>query len=348
MICQKERREGVESQVRMGETSVRFLSRKGWVGKAIELRGMIEQEEADLIHTTIFESDLVGRFAACGMGIPVLTSLVNDSYSRLRLRDPNVNRLKLWGASTLDGWTSRHLTTHFHAITRAVKEAAIERLRIPSEKITVIERGRDPMRLGEMSIERRHAARRGLGLKEDSEVLLNVARQEYQKNQALLLHAAADLALQRPSLKVLIAGRRGNATQDLEREIGRLSLAGRVELLGHREDVPELLAAADLFVFPSLYEGLGGALIEAMGMGLPIVATRIPAISEVVEEGENALLVDPESPNGLAAAITILLSDPEMRRRFGRRSREIFLDRFTLDKSIRRMTELYQNLVGTA
>jgi glycosyltransferase involved in cell wall biosynthesis len=132
---------------------------------------------------------------------------------------------------------------------------------------------------------------------------------------------------------------------ELQRALDQLGIDERVKFLGHREDVPEILAAGDVFVFPSLYEGLGGSLIEAMALGLPIVASDIPAVREVVEENRNALLVSPASPEDLALSIARILEDHELARRFGQRSVEIFHERFTLDKSATRMIQLYSWMV---
>ena len=107
------------------------------------------------------------------------------------------------------------------------------------------------------------------------------------------------------------------------------------------------MAAADLFVFPSLYEGLGCALIEAMALRLPIVASDIPVLHEVVEKGQNALLVQPASPVKLARAIETLLNDEDRTSEFGRRSREIFEERFTLEQSTQRMIELYHKIAAS-
>lgn len=184
-----------------------------------------------------------------------------------------------------------------------------------------------------------------LGLADDEEVLVSVGRQEFQKGQRHLLEAFARIARQRPRAKLLLVGRSGNASADLARLRTELGLENRACFLGHRDDVPEVLAGADLFVFPSLYEGQGGALVEAMALGLPIVATRIPSTREVVEEEENALLVPIESPGQLASAIDHLLEDPVRRTAFGERSMVIFHERFTLQRSAERMIELYRSLV---
>jgi glycosyltransferase involved in cell wall biosynthesis len=117
-------------------------------------------------------------------------------------------------------------------------------------------------------------------------------------------------------------------------------------LLGHRDDIPEILAAADLFVFPSLYEGLPGAVMEAMALGLPVVASDIAPIQEVVEQGRNALLVPPESSASLATAIERLLGDTQTAAAFGQRSRAIFEERFTLDQCMARRVALYYAILS--
>jgi glycosyltransferase involved in cell wall biosynthesis len=145
---------------------------------------------------------------------------------------------------------------------------------------------------------------------------------------------------------LLVAGSPGRHAALLQHIRQSRGLNERVRLLGHRDDVPDLLAAADLFVFPSLYEGAAGALLEAMAAGLPIVASRIPPIESAVEHGKNALLVERASVAPLAKAISDLLADEELARRFGRRSREIFEDRFTLERSAARMVEFYRRLAA--
>jgi glycosyltransferase involved in cell wall biosynthesis len=145
---------------------------------------------------------------------------------------------------------------------------------------------------------------------------------------------------------VIVAGRRGNASADVEALRRSLDLGDQVWFMGHRDDVPNLLAAADLFVFPSLYEGFGGALIEAMALGLPIVASDVPAIREVVEEGRNALLVSRGDPRALAGAIAALLDQADQREAFGRASRRRFEERFTLESVVPQMVELYRSVAA--
>lgn len=339
------RTEGVEREIEERGVDVRVLP-AGHLARVRALRRLIAEVDPDLVHTTIFDADLAGRLAAVG-GPRVLSSLVNASYDPVRIAaDPNVGRLKLRLARTADGWTARHLTDHFHAISHSVAAAAVEALGIDPNRVSVIERGRDPARLGRPSPERRARVRRTLGLDDADEVVVNVGRQEYQKGQRYLLEAAAALVGRRPRLRVLVAGRRGNASRDLERRCHHLELDGRVRFLGHRDDVADVLAAADLFAFPSLFEGLGGALIEAMALGLPIVASDLAVFHEVVEPGGNAVLVPARRPDALASAMEALLDDSGRRASYGARSREIFAERFTADRATARMVGLYERLVG--
>lgn len=342
-----ERQEGVEDDVRRLGVEVRLLEGGLLISRVAALRRHITRIRPDVIHTTIYQSNLIGRLAAAGCGIPLLTSLITMPFAPIRRLDPHISRWRLSSARAVDRAAARHLTTHFHAITQAVKVDAVRALGIPADRITVVERGRDPARLGLPGFERHRATRRRFGLGPDDLVLINVGRQEYPKGQIYLLDAFARLAADHPQMVLLVAGRTGLATPELQRWLSTSPVRDRVHLLGHRSDVPDLLAAADLFVFPSLYEGLGGALIEAMALGLPIVASDLPAIREVVEERGNALLVPPAAPSGLARALAALLGDPIMARRFGARSREIFESRFTLERSVHAMIALYEKIAST-
>jgi glycosyltransferase involved in cell wall biosynthesis len=342
IVCLKKWNQGVEPIIRALGCEVRFLPPGRIPTRVRALRRMALDGNFDLIHTTLFWSDLVGRLASVGTGVPLLTSLVNTTYDAERRADPNVGRFALWGIRGVDGWTARNLTTHFHAITHAVKDSAVRSLGIPADQVTVVERGRDRARLGRPSAERRLAAREMLGLPEDAEVVVNIGRQEYQKGQKHLLEAIGLLAAARPRLVTLIAGRSGHSSRDLQSLREQLGLGERLRFLGHREDAPDVLAAADVFAFPSVYEGLGGAVIEAMALGLPIVASDLPALREVVEEGRNAVLVKPASPASLAEGITRVLDDRQLASSFSARSLEIYQEKFTIERSAARMIELYR------
>ena len=325
---------------------VRVLRARGLLAKAWQLRRHLRRDPPDVLHTTLFESDLVGRLAAAGTEVPVLTSLVNTTYDSIRLEDPRLSAPKLALVKRIDRWSARTMTDHFHAITEAVKRSSVDHLGLREERVTVIPRGRDEARLGAPSKERRARARLTHGVSDRAELAVVVGRQEHQKGHVHLLRATACLARSRPELVTLIAGREGHETTRLRTLHRRLDLGGRVRFLGNRDDVPELLAAADLFVFPSLYEGLGGALIEAMALGLPIVCSDLPAVREVVEHGRNADLVEPAAPEALAEAMARLLDDRDRRRAYGRRSRSIYEARFGIKQCADAHARLYRTIAA--
>lgn len=329
--------EGVQAAVEAAGCDVRQLP-PGRVARVRALRGVIEEVDADVVHTTLLSATLTGRFAA-HRHAPVLTSLVNTPYAPARLADPNIGSRRLALVRLADART-RRLTTHFHAITSAVADAAVRDLGIHREDITVIPRGRDEQRLGVPSPERRARARAALGIGSTAPVIVGVGRQEFQKGHVTLLGAARYLLAERPDLLVLVCGRAGAATPAIRAAAAPLGSA--VRLLGHRDDVPDILAAADVFAFPSRFEGLGGSVLEAMAMQLPIVASDIPAVRETVSD--TAVLVPPDDDAALALEIGAVLADSGRRAALGEAARRRFLAHYTLDQVADRMIALYREV----
>jgi glycosyltransferase involved in cell wall biosynthesis len=327
-----------------------LVPKRGMDAHVLGIRRVITLERPDIVHTSLYEADVAGRVAASrapGCRAVVLSSIVNTSYDPARLGDSNVPAWKLRAVRMVDGWTARNLTDHFHAVSRAVKDSAVHALGIDPARVTVIERGRDPRRLGEPSSERRTRARAAMGLGRHAQAIVTVGRQEFQKGHVHLVGAFDALAAIRPDAELLIIGQIGNHSAQLEARVRQSPHRDRIRTLGHRDDVPDILAAADLFVLPSLYEGFPGAAIEAMALGLPVVASSLPTLREVVEEGASGLLVSPRDPAQLAEAMGRVLDDSKLARRLGDRGRELFLERLTGEQSHRRMIELYERLLLT-
>ncbi len=340
VVCFKAPEVGFEREVRDAGTEVVVLPTGGLLRHILPLRRIIRSRRPALVYTALFDAHFVGRLAAMGAGVPVLSNLTNVAYDPARFADPRVNTRKLRLLRTIDGWTARHLTKHFHAVSGAVKESAVSHLGIDGDDVTVVYRGRGRERLGSPSPARRSGVRETLGIPERAPVVVTVGRQEYQKGHGHLLAAIPALRDQFPDLVVLIVGREGHCTRDLQALVADLRIENLVRFLGHRTDVADLLSAADVFAFPSVYEGLGGANLEAMAMGLPMVVSDIPALREVVAEGENGVLVPPADAAALSAAIAELLADPERRASYGKRSIEIYEESFRATESIPRTVDL--------
>lgn len=172
-------------------------------------------------------------------------------------------------------------------------------------------------------------------------LVLTLARLDPQKGLPYLLEAAKSL----PKATFAIAGD-GRDRKALEDQARSLGLEGRVRFLGYRDDIPDLLAACDLFVLPSLFEGLPISVLEAMAAGKPVVATRIGGTDEAVENGVTGFLVPPRDPAALADAVSRVLSDPAAGRRMGEAGRVRALGEFSAQAMVSKTTALYEELVS--
>ena len=188
--------------------------------------------------------------------------------------------------------------------------------------------------------------RRELGVPTDALVVGTVGRLEAVKNQASLIQAFATLAATHPEMVLVIAGD-GRCRTSLEDLARRSNVSARVRFLGERGDVPRLLRAMDVFVLPSVAEGMSNTLLEAMASGLPIVATRVGGSPEVVADGVNGFLVD-SLPGALAAAIEGYVEKPQVMRQHGVASRRRATELFTLERMRSAYAGLYRQLGAAA
>jgi glycosyltransferase involved in cell wall biosynthesis len=216
---------------------------------------------------------------------------------------------------------------------------------VPEDRIAVIYRSlADDWTRGSGAAEAAEL-RLGLGLEDAGPVLLNVARFYPQKGHRYLLQAMPEIVRQFPRSHLLLAG--DGPLRDYLTSLSRdLGIEGHVSFLGRRKDVRDLLELADIFVFPSLFEGLGGALVEATGAGKPCVATGVGPIPEVVEHGESGLLVRSQSPEDLTRAIIQLVKDPGLARAMGQRGKQIAAEKFCISRNVRQLEELYLQVLG--
>lgn len=186
----------------------------------------------------------------------------------------------------------------------------------------------------------RDSVRQKLNINRDEIFLVAVGRLVFEKGHEYLVEAMAVVVKENPRAVAGICGA-GPLHDELQAQIKRLNLQHNVRLLGQWDEIPELLAASDVFVLPSRWEGLPMALLEGMMAGLPVIATRVEGVDEVVRSGEHGLLVALESPVELAQAIIQLLRSPEDRQRMGRAARERVLSTYTTD----RMCEAYLQVI---
>jgi glycosyltransferase involved in cell wall biosynthesis len=216
---------------------------------------------------------------------------------------------------------------------------------IPESKLFLLYNGIEVDRY-RPSISRRLRTREQLRLGSDTLVFTAVGNLHPYKGHADLISAVSRIAgdLPRP-WRLLIAGSdRAGHERVLRRMIDELNLQHFVTLLGHRDDIPEILAAADIHAMPSHEEGLPNSIIEAMASGLPIVGSRVGGIPELVIDGENGILVGPHDIEGLSGALLTLAHDADLRLRIGQANIARVRMHFSLEKSVSRYEELYGSL----
>lgn len=280
------------------------------------------QKGITLAHSHDFTMGVNGAFAARASGIPHVITMHGGRYYAERLRRRFALRMAAVSSQAVV------------AVSEALAEHLCKDLRLARTRVVTIPNGVRPT-LGTPT-----ALRAELGLDPDVRIVLAVGNLYPVKGHRVLLEALAHLP---PTLHVAIAGR-GNEEAGLRSRAAELGLSERLHLLGHREDIPGLLMAADLFVQPSLDEGLPLAVLEAMFAGRPIVASDVGDVATAVGRDDAAVLVPPGDAEALAAAIAGLLDAPALARELGQRAHQRADRSYGLPTMIERYNALYAPL----
>lgn len=264
---------------------------------AVKLLRLIQDYRPDVVHTSLFIGNLVGQMAARAASVPVLSTFVlSGDLALLKATQPGAATRKAAMMRRIAAMSARLSRARFRALSEHAKITNAALLGVPPDRVTVIPRGvPEPIE---------HAMSRSeLDLPEDLPLAVNVARLAAQKGQVHLLRAFALAAERHPEVHLVIVGRAGDAESEVRAEIHNLGLERRVTLLGYTPYARHVLEHASVFVFTSLMEGLGTAVIEALAAGIPVVAFDIPPVREATDEGRAATLVEQGHVAGIADGI---------------------------------------------
>ena len=291
---------------------------------------LLREEDAAIAHLHGFGAADLGRVVTRRLGI------VNVVHEHAILNMPLHQRL---ADRMLSGWTDAAI-----AVSTSVREFMIRDRSIPAECIKVIGNGVELDRFKAPGRGAVTAAREALGIPDDHSVVGVVTRLRREKGTEFLVRAVPRILDQISTVSFLIVGD-GPLRASLEALTKEIGVDRHVHFLGFRDDVPLLLAVADVLVIPSLTEGFSLSLVEGMAAGRPIVATQVGGMLEIARDGDSVLFVPPEDSEAIFRATARLLTDLGLAGALGRRAVEVAA-RYGISASARSLAELYASLVG--
>lgn len=228
--------------------------------------------------------------------------------------------------------------------SRGNKERLIRFFDLTADRIQVVHNGVEVEKFQKPDLARVQELRREFGLVPQPTVVTTVARLNVQKGHEGLIKAAALVAKGSDDIVFLAVGD-GELRQSLESLAGRMGLTGKFKFAGHRKDIPEILSLTDIFVLPTLFEGLPHSVLEAMAAGRCVVASRVDGVEEVVYDGETGILVEAGNVSQLVDTLRWLAARKDEREEMGRRGKERVNELFALDRMLEQTERLYQKIL---
>jgi glycosyltransferase involved in cell wall biosynthesis len=290
----------------------------------LRLYRYIRRVNPTILHASLFHANLPGRVLGRVAGVPIIICAERTMGMESEWR----YRINRWTIGLVDRVT---------AVSTNVRDFCVSHIGLPAEKLSVIYNG---VELPEGAFPSTREARAALGLPPDEPIIGTVSRLEPVKGIAILIQALA--RVDHVHLAIVGDGPDRAALESLADDLG---VADRIHWAGHRRDVPRLLPAFELLVQPSLHEGLPNSILEAMAVGLPVVATAVGGTPEVVVDGVTGLLTPSRDPGVLAKAITTLLRNPDLQRKMGRAGAERVRERFSQEQTVQQTQALYAHLL---
>lgn len=288
----------------------------------------IRKHRPDVVHSYLFYDNVIARLSKLVSQNTVIITGVRSVPESQRRIESIIDRLTV------------PLSDHIISNTKAGK-SMMENFGVPSSDISVI---RNAKYLDRYMDAPESDIRKDLNIPENSTLVGNVGRLIKRKGQYDLVEAWSKANFPQDNVFLVIVGD-GPEYEEIQRKITKLGISDSVFLIGHRDNVPELLHSFDVFVFPSHFEGLPGALIEAMAAGLPIIATDIPGNNELLSDSETAMLVPPRSPGRLAIAICTVLSNNELASKLAKNAKSDVEGRFLPKNITQQHIDLYYELI---
>ena len=292
-----------------------------------ELRGVLKQFKPDILSTHSTAAGLVGRVVARSLGLPAIFTAHGWGFTDGR---PMVQRAAFWLVERATAPLSAKIITVCDSDLQAALKSRLTR---PDRLVSI------PNAMPEVAASLRAAPAQA------PPGIIMVARMSHWKDQPTLLRALSGLKDLDWALELVGDGPSKGSVEQLAGELG---LADRIHFAGYRDDVPSRLAAAQVFVLATKWEGFPRAILEAMRAGLPVIASEVGGVRESVRDGENGYVVACGDVEALRTRLRALLSDPDLRGRMGAASRSLYEDRFGLERLLTQTIAIYDTVLGDA
>ncbi|MGC9399873.1 MAG: glycosyltransferase [Anaerolineae bacterium] len=301
----------------------------------IRLYRLMRAKRPQVVQTFSHYSNILGPFIAWLARAPMRVS-----SQRMSLKDyPD------WLLHSDRIVANSFLTHKMVAVSEGTRHFSIEEEGIRPDKLVTIHNGIDVERFSiDLSSKAEQALRHELRLEPDSLIILTVARLHPQKGHKYLIEAIPHILRDFPQARFLFVGE-GELAEELKAQVRGADLEKYVRFLGVRQDVPQLLAISDLFVLPSLWEGLPNSVLEAMAAGVPVVATHVDGTPEIIGDGDTGILIPPADPAALEQAIRRLLKDESLQASIAKAAKKHVERKFSRDANTIAFIDLYQSLL---
>jgi glycosyltransferase involved in cell wall biosynthesis len=263
-----------------------------------KLRAQLETDRPQIVQTFLFHANVLGAWAARRAGVPHVVTGIRVAERRAKWH--------LWLARWGDRYVDRHV-----CVSESVRDFSQRQGGLPAEKLSVIPNAVDVPRFAKAQ----PVTRASLGVAAAAPLLVCVGRLDRQKGIAWLLESLRDVVKVQPTCELLLVGD-GPDRKELQALVARLELS-KVHFLGFRGDVPQILAASDLLVLPSRWEGMPNVVLEAMAGGRAVVATDVEGVRESLGPNAKEQVVAADDPRGFSERIATLLADDVLRQRLG-------------------------------
>ena len=318
-----------------------------WIRAARKLRTWLKANPVDLIHTNLLGPNVVGRLAGYFTKTPVLTTYHNLDYSEeATIFHFSGSRFKLIAMRQIDSFLAKRTCSRVIAVSQCVADHITDQLGYDSRQIRVIN---NPVDLNHMKVIQKNPKSwvcEQLNIGTEAIVFIDICRFVYQKNLPRLLDAFQGVVEFNPDAHLVLIGSTQNTEvyKEVCDRITELGITNQVHVVGTSLQVADWLAGSDFFVFPSLVEGMGIALAEAMSIGLPCISSNVGPIPEFIKNRENGLLVDPKSKTEIASAMIELLSNPEFAKQLGSRAKATVAEMFSPHQQAQKLIAVYEEI----